>query len=96
MADEDEKVRAEVMISGHVQGVFFRATTRKKARKLGVNGWVRNRPDGKVGAVFEGPRDRVRQLVSWCHKGPRAARVESVDVDWEEYTGDFSGFSVRF
>jgi acylphosphatase len=85
-----------VVISGRVQGVFFRATTRQKARELRVTGWVRNRRDGKVEAAFEGPRDRVQQIVSWCHRGPRSAVVESVDVDWQEPTGEFSDFSVRF
>jgi acylphosphatase len=95
MAEENEKRRAEVLISGRVQGVFFRATTRQKARELGVEGWVRNRPDGKVGAVFEGEKSDVQKLVSWCHSGPRAAQVENVDVEWGEPTGKFDGFTVR-
>ncbi len=92
----DEQARARVVISGRVQGVWFRGTTREKARERGLRGWVRNRPDGKVEAVFEGPRDQVRQMVSWCHRGPRMALVDSVEVDWGEATGGFSGFSVRF
>ncbi|MFW6189338.1 MAG: acylphosphatase [Planctomycetota bacterium] len=95
MAEEDERARAEVVIDGRVQGVFFRATTRQHARELNVTGWVRNRRDGRVEAVFEGRRSDVRKIVSWCHKGPNAARVESVDVDWKEPTGEFGSFRVR-
>lgn len=85
-----------MVISGRVQGVFFRATTRRKAQQTDLTGWVRNRPDGKVEAVFEGPTAAVRKMVSWCHEGPRMAQVESVDVDWSEPTGEFGGFSVRY
>ncbi len=85
-----------MVISGRVQGVFFRANTRQRAHSEGVTGWVRNRPDGKVEAVFEGTRDRVHSMVSWCHRGPRLAQVESVDVQWEEPTGEFRDFSVRY
>ncbi len=90
-----QHVRAEVLVSGRVQGVFFRATTRSKADELGVTGWVRNRPDGKVEAVCEGSQDAVRKLVSWFHTGPRGARVESVDINWTDATDEFSGFRVR-
>ncbi|MCD6416878.1 MAG: acylphosphatase [Planctomycetes bacterium] len=96
MADENGKIRAEVVISGRVQGVFFRSATVRQAGKFGVSGWVRNRRDGKVEAVFEGLRSNVRALVAWCHKGPSSARVEDVSVSWEDYRGEFSGFSVRF
>jgi len=85
-----------VVIRGRVQGVFFRATTRRKAQQSDLTGWVRNRPDGNVEAVFEGPTDTVRKMVAWCHDGPRMAQVESVDVDWSEPTGEFGGFSVRY
>jgi acylphosphatase len=73
--------------------VFFRATTRQKARDWGLDGWVRNLPDGRVEAVFEGPEKDVRRAVSWCHQGPRAARVENVEVNWENPEGE-SGFRV--
>jgi len=76
-----------VLISGRVQGVFFRAETRDRARSLGIAGWVRNNPDGTVEAVFEGPRGRVESLVSWCGRGPRGAAVEDVEVTWEEPKG---------
>jgi acylphosphatase len=91
-----DQARARVVIGGRVQGVWFRGTTRQKARQRGLSGWVRNRSDGKVEAVFEGPRDGVQQVVNWCHRGPRLAQVESVEVEWSEATGEFNGFSVRY
>ena len=92
----DGEVRAEVRIEGHVQGVFFRASTRQKAQSLGLSGYVRNCRDGSVEAVFEGPEKQVRRAVSWCHKGSSRARVESVEADWTEPKGEFSDFSVRY
>lgn len=89
------KVRAHVYISGRVQGVFFRDSTRHLARQYGVVGWVRNLPDGRVEAVFEGEKDAVQRLVDWCHQGPPGARVDRVDVEWQEYTGAFTDFMVR-
>lgn len=96
MATQAEKTRAEVVINGRVQGVWFRATTCEMARSLGLTGWVKNRWDGKVGAVFEGEPSRVRQMVSWCHRGPDLARIESVDVQWKEATDEFADFGVRY
>lgn len=85
-----------MMISGRVQGVFFRAETRETARGLGLSGWVRNTRDGRVEAVFEGNRQDVEQMVRWCKKGPGAARVDHVDVDYGDYSGEFDSFSVRY
>jgi acylphosphatase len=90
---DDARVRARVVVRGHVQGVFFRADTQERARSLGVDGWARNEPDGAVQAAFEGPRDRVESMVEWCRRGPRGARVEDVEVTWEEPKG-LSGFRV--
>jgi acylphosphatase len=96
MATGGDVTRAEVVVSGRVQGVWFRGTTCEVARESGLTGWVKNRWDGKVEAVFEGGQPKVRRMVSWCHRGPRLAQVESVDVRWGEATGEFSGFSVRY
>ncbi|HEV2712643.1 MAG TPA: acylphosphatase [Gaiellaceae bacterium] len=85
--------RAHVVVSGRVQGVFFRAEARNRASSLGLGGWVRNRPDGTVEAVFEGKRDRVESMVDWCRRGPAHADVENVEVAWEEPRGE-SAFSV--
>lgn len=80
-------IRKRVIVHGNVQGVFFRDTTRRQAAGRGVAGWVRNRPDGTVEAVFEGDPDAVEAMVAFCHKGPRGARVERVEVSEEEPEG---------
>jgi acylphosphatase len=81
-------------IGGRVQGVFFRAEARDRARSLGLAGWVRNNRDGTVEAVFEGPRERVESMVRWCERGPAGARVESVEAEWETPRGE-DGFAVE-
>ena len=86
--------RRRVAVQGHVQGVFFRETTRRRALADGIAGWVRNLPDGSVEAVFEGDRDAVDRLVSFMRDGPRGARVDWVDVVTEE-PEELSGFDVR-
>lgn len=90
------KKRAHVYVSGRVQGVFFRATTRDEARKRGVKGWVKNLRDGRVEAVFEGEEENVQEMIDFCHEGSSSARVKDVEVEWEEYQGDFSGFEIRY
>ena len=87
-------VRAHLFVSGYVQGVFFRQTMCRRARALGVTGWVRNNPDGRVEAVAEGEETEVRDLVAWCHTGPPHATVQAVDVSWEAAGREFSGFST--
>ena len=81
-------MRRRVVVRGRVQGVGFRYGVGSRARSLGVAGWVRNRADGGVEAVFEGPRDRVGSLVDWCRRGPSGARVDVVEVDEEEPLGE--------
>ena len=90
-----ERTRTHVFVSGTVQGVSFRATTREMAREHGVEGWVRNLDDGRVEAVFEGSEEDVETLVAFCHEGSSAARVEAVDVTHEEPQRE-SGFRVRW
>jgi len=80
--------RAHVFISGRVQGVWFRASTRDKAEELSLNGWVRNLPDGRVEAVFEGDDKAVDEMVEWCHYGPPMARVDTVDIEYEKPQGE--------
>ena len=92
----EEKVRVHAVINGRVQGVFFRAETRRTANIHGVSGWVRNRPDGTVEAVFEGAREAVQAVLNWCNKGPDYAVVTDVAVSWQEYHGEFDGFKVRY
>ena len=84
-----------MFISGRVQGVFFRQTALEKASKLGVLGWVRNLPDGRVEAVFEGEKDIVNKMVSWAKKGPVSARVENCEVDFQPFKGEFKGFNIK-
>jgi acylphosphatase len=87
--------RARVRVSGQVQGVFFRDSTRRKAEELGLAGWVKNVPDGQVEALFEGPSREVREMVRWCEEGPQRASVENVDTNFESAGGDLEGFQVR-
>jgi acylphosphatase len=91
-----EQARAHVTIAGRVQGVNFRAATRDQARAIGVDGWVRNLDDGRVEAVFEGARAAVQELVSWCYSGPSYARVDQVDAEWEQPTGQERGFRIAW
>lgn len=87
-------VRYRVLVSGRVQGVCFRDTCQRLARHRGVGGWVRNLPDGRVEAVFEGPADAVQHLVNWAHHGPRAAMVADVSVQAEPPEG-LGAFQIR-
>jgi acylphosphatase len=90
-----ETIRRRVVVRGEVQGVFFRDSTRQEARARGVAGWVRNRDDGAVEAVFEGPPDAVEGLVEWCKSGPSRAGVEDMDVSLDEDPDGLEGFEVR-
>jgi len=87
--------RVHLFVSGRVQGVFFRAHTRDLAQKLGLSGFVRNLPDGRVEVVAEGPEEKLQELIQFCHHGPPLAHVTHVEIRWEEPTGEFRGFSVR-
>jgi len=88
-------IRRRVIVRGRVQGVFFRDTCRREAINRGVDGWVRNRPDGTVEAVFEGPASAVDAMCAWCETGPPHARVERAEVIEEMPSRDATGFSVR-
>jgi acylphosphatase len=90
----DARVRVRAVIRGRVQGVWFRGATAEQARRAGVDGWVCNRRDGAVEAVFEGPAESVAALAAFVRRGPPAARVESVDLCDEAPCGE-SGFRVR-
>ena len=91
-----EPARVHVVIEGRVQGVFFRASTRDEARARGLKGWVRNLPDGRVEALFEGDRQIVESMVAWCRKGPPYADVDNVEINWETYRGDLADFRVVY
>jgi acylphosphatase len=87
-------VRRRVVVRGHVQGVFFRDSVRRLADRSGVSGWIANRWDGAVEAVFEGEPGAVEGLIEFCRSGPRGARVDRVEAGEEDPVGE-SGFSVR-
>ena len=94
--------RAQVIISGFVQGVGFRHFTSRKAEALGLTGWVRNLSDGRVEAVFESSassdqeaRKRIEEMIKLCHKGPWMAQVDDISVKWQETSGEFNDFTVK-
>lgn len=86
--------RLHVFVSGRVQGVFYRAYTQERAQSLGLVGWVRNLPDGRVEVAAEGNVEKLKTLLEWIHKGSPASRVERVDEAWEPASGE-SGFRIR-
>ncbi len=88
--------RAHIWVSGKVQGVWYRATTVDEARKLGLTGWVRNLPDGRVEIVAEGPKELLDRLIVWCREGPPLAIVDDVKVIWESYSGEFLSFTLAY
>lgn len=89
-------VRTTVIVKGRVQGVAFRHYTARTAAQHGVTGWVMNLPDGSVKACFEGEEGDVRGMVQWCRKGPALAEVDELIEQQGDYTGEFSGFNIRY
>jgi len=90
------KSKVHVIISGRVQGVWFRADTKDKAEQLGIGGWVRNTTDGKVEAVFEGDEENIKEMLDWCHHGPPSAEVENVEIEKQTPSNGFDGFSIKY
>lgn len=88
-----KQTHAHAFISGKVQGVGYRYSTMNEAKKLGLNGWVRNLPDSRVEAVFEGESEVVEEMIRWCHQGPRSAVVNDVQVEYSEAEG-LQGFEI--
>jgi len=88
--------RVNIMIHGSVQGVFFRAKAKRIAEGLGLKGYAKNMPEGTVEIVAEGPEDKLKELISFCKKGPEAAEVSKVDVEFSEASNEFKGFEVRY
>jgi len=93
---DDERARAHIIIKGHVQGVFFRANIREKARELGLTGWVGNHPSGTVEAVFEGDKRSIEKIIEYCEMGPPAAEVEDLDIEWRPFQREFNTFYIRY
>jgi len=90
------KTRAHIFIRGRVQGDFFRSETVYEAKKHGVTGWVRNLPDDRVEAVFEGEEEVVKRLLEFCRRGPPGAKVAGADVTWQNYSGEFKDFEIKY
>jgi len=88
--------RAHIVVRGRVQGVFFRSFTQGVARSLGLSGWVRNLHDGSVEAVFEGEKKKIAECLKQLRQGPPYARVDDLEAEWQPFSGEFSGFSVRY
>jgi len=88
--------RSHLFISGRVQGVFFRRWSQINAEKFKVNGFVRNLSDKRVEMVLEGEKERVEKMINWAKRGPIFAKVEKIDINWEEYKGEFKGFEIRY
>lgn len=88
--------RVHLWIEGLVQGVSFRYYTRQRAGQLGLTGWVKNLPDGRVEIIAEGEEGALQLLVDWCHHGPPSAEVTGVKVEWEPYRGKFSRFGIAW
>ncbi len=84
------------MISGKVQGVYFRQNMKQVSKRHGVTGWVMNLKNGKVEAVLEGEESDVNEVIEWCHVGPAGAKVDNVQVEFEEYKGEFDSFVIRY
>ncbi len=93
--EKSENVRAHLFIEGIVQGVSYGYFTSDVAAMLGLSGWVRNLPDGRVEAVFEGSRELIERAVGECRKGPSGAFVSNIDLSWEPYAGKEKGFEIR-
>ncbi len=87
--------RIHLLISGDVQGVFFRAATRRMASEIGVTGWVRNTPTGMVEVVAEGRKPQLDRLIEFCRSGPQGAKVDEIEIAWEKFRDEFSDFSVK-
>lgn len=84
----------QLTIRGRVQGVYFRASAQREAKRLGLTGWVRNRTDGSVEILTEGEEVSIRELYGWAQKGPSAARVDRVETRWRSFTGQFPDFRI--
>ncbi len=88
--------RAHLLVKGLVQGVFYRSSARQVGRQLGLNGWVKNLPDGRVEIIIEGEEEKIEEFIKWCWKGPPSALVDNVDVSYSEALGEFNDFSIVY
>ena len=91
-----ENARVLLKIHGKVQGVFFRAETKKKADSLSLAGWVKNAADSTVECLAEGEKEKLQQLIDWCYEGSEAAKVDKIDINWQLYQAEFKEFSIMY
>jgi len=87
-------IRARIFVRGKVQGVFFRENTKQKAQEIGLTGWVRNTDDGGVEAMFEGEREKILEIIDWGKTGPALAKVDNIEIEWQDFQNKFSSFQV--
>jgi acylphosphatase len=87
--------RIHLVVRGRVQGVLFRQSSVREAKRLGLTGWVKNRPDGAVEILAEGEEDQVKDFLAWAQHGPSTARVDKVDTRWKSYTGEYASFVIQ-
>ena len=92
----NKRVRAHLFVSGRVQGVFFRDNALKRAKSLGVTGWVKNLFDGRVELILEGEKEKVEEMIQWAKKGPILAKVNGAEIEWQEWKGEFDSFGIRY
>jgi len=90
------KTRVHIFVSGRVQGVFFRSAAKHYADRYNVKGWIRNLPEGRVEAVFEGEKEDIEKMIEFCKHGPSSARVTTLELTSENYTGEFDSFKMRY
>lgn len=90
------KIRCSLLVSGYVQGVFFRAHTKEIAKSLSICGWVKNLADGRVEILAEGEEEDIKKLIEWAKRGPRGAKVSDVKVEYQDYTGAFETFEIKY
>ena len=89
-------IRAHIFVRGWVQGVFFRKNTCQKAKEIGITGWVRNLDDGRVEAIFEGEKEKVEEMLGWAKKGSFLAKVDGLEIDWQEFKSEFTSFEIIY
>ena len=88
--------RAHIYVSGNVQGVFYRYETKKQAELHSVNGWARNLQDGRVECLFEGKKEDIEKMIEFCRQGPPSAQVDDIDIQWEDWKGEFDDFQIKY
>lgn len=88
--------RAHIFVSGRVQGVFFRQNALKKAKSLGISGWIKNTKDGRVEAIIEGEEEKINTMIEWLRVGPPLARVKNIEIIWEKAKEEFQDFEIQY